>query len=77
MQGYKMNIIIVGDGKVGKTSILKRFDKRQFQPAHIRTIGVDFIQAQYKSKDDTEVAVKLWDTAGQDRFRNLTYQFYR
>ena len=72
-----MNIIIVGDGKVGKTSILKRFDKRQFQPAHIRTIGVDFIQAQYKAKDETEVQVKLWDTAGQDRFRNLTYQFYR
>ena len=21
--------------------------------------------------------VKLWDTAGQDRFRHLTYQFYR
>ena len=77
MQGYKMNIIIVGDGKVGKTSILKRFDKRQFQQAHIRTIGVDFITAQYKAKDDTEVQVKLWDTAGQDRFRNLTYQFYR
>ena len=72
-----MNIIIVGDGKVGKTSILKRFDKRQFQPQHIRTIGVDFIQAQYKAKDETEVQVKLWDTAGQDRFRNLTYQFYR
>ena len=72
-----MNIIIVGDGKVGKTSILKRFDKRQFQQQHIRTIGVDFIQAQYKAKDETEVQVKLWDTAGQDRFRNLTYQFYR
>ena len=77
MQSYKMNIIIVGDGKVGKTSILKRFDKRQFQQQHIRTIGVDFIQAQYKAKDETEVQVKLWDTAGQDRFRNLTYQFYR
>ena len=59
-----MSIIIVGDGKVGKTSILKRFDKRQFQPQHIRTIGVDFIATQYKSDDGTEVQVKLWDTAG-------------
>ena len=74
---HKMNIIIVGDGKVGKTSILKRFDKRQFQPQHIRTIGVDFISAAYKSPEGVDVQVKLWDTAGQDRFRNLTYQFYR
>ena len=69
----RMGIIIVGDGKVGKTSILQRFNKRQFQNQHIRTIGVDFIGTTYKAEDGSDVAVKLWDTAGQDRFRNLTY----
>ena len=72
-----MAIIIVGDGKVGKTSILKRFDKRQFVTQHIRTTGVDFIQTSYMSEQGSEIQVKLWDTAGQDRFRHLTYSFYR
>ena len=72
-----MAIIIVGDGKVGKTSILKRLDKRQFVSQYIRTTGVDFIQTTYTSEKGDEVRVKFWDTAGQDRFRNLTYSFYR
>ena len=61
---HRMSIIIIGDGKVGKTSLLKRFDKRQFQPQHIRTTGVDFIQTTYNSEEGHEIAVKLWDTAG-------------
>ena len=74
---HRMAIIIVGDGKVGKTSILKRFDKRQFVSQHIRTTGVDFIQTSYKAEQGEEVQVKIWDTAGQERFRHLTYSFYR
>ena len=72
-----MGIIIVGDMAVGKTSILKRFDKRKFTRHYVNTIGVDFILTQYISEQGSEVKVKLWDTAGQDRFRNLTYSFYR
>ena len=72
----KMNIMMIGDGAVGKTSILKWFDKRKFQQAHVRTVGLDFIKIN-KTIDGNEVEVKLWDTAGQERFKNLTYQFYK
>ena len=27
--------------------------------------------------DGNTIEVKVWDTAGQDRFRNLTYSFYK
>jgi GTPase SAR1 family protein len=38
-----MSIIIIGDGEVGKTSILRVYDKKKAPANHIRTIGVDFI----------------------------------
>jgi small GTP-binding protein len=63
MSKPRMNIMIIGDGKVGKTSILKMFDKKKFQQDHIKTIGVDFIKTSY-THDGQEIDVKLWDTAG-------------
>jgi len=59
----KMDIMIIGDGSVGKTSILKMFDKRQFSKSHIKTIGLDFIKTTYEA-DGHKLDVKLWDTAG-------------
>ena len=75
----KMDIIMIGDSQVGKTSMLKQFDKKQFNKEAISTIGVDYIFKKFKPKSDPEkeINVKVWDTAGQDRFRNLTYQMYR
>ena len=55
--------MMIGDGAVGKTSILKWYDKRKFQSAHVRTVGLDFIKIN-QTFDDTEVEIKLWDTAG-------------
>ena len=73
-----INLIILGDACVGKTSLLRRVDKRDFVPTHLKTIAVDFIKTQYHNEeDDKTVPVKIWDTAGQEKFRNITYQFYR
>lgn len=55
--------MILGDGAVGKTSILKQYNSQKFTNAHIKTIGVDFIQTKYQ-KGDQEFDVKIWDTAG-------------
>ena len=71
-----MSIIIIGDGEVGKTSILKYFDKGKAPSAHIRTVGVDYI-THLTQREGNDINVKLWDTAGQERFRTLTYQFYK
>lgn len=71
-----MNIIVIGDGEVGKTSILRYFDKRKAPQAHIRTVGIDYITHQ-TSREGHDLQVKMWDTAGQERFRTLTYQFYK
>ena len=37
--GSKLQIIILGDGAVGKTSILKMYAEGKYTPSHITTIG--------------------------------------
>ena len=64
--------MMIGDGTIGKTSILKWFDKRKFATNNIRTVGLDAIRIN-KLIDGNEIEVKLWDTAGQERFKNMTY----
>ena len=59
----KMHVMILGDGAVGKTSILKMYANQKFTNQHIKTLGVDFIQTTY-AKGDQSFDVKIWDTAG-------------
>ena len=74
----KLSIIILGDGAVGKTSLLKMYDEKKFQDAHMATLGLDFISKQYTPPNgDDSISVKIWDTAGQERFRTLTHSFYK
>ena len=74
MDGHarKLQIIMIGDGAVGKTSILKKYT-----PSHITTIGLDYITHKYETPSGETIPVKIWDTAGQERFKTITYSFYR
>jgi len=74
----RIHLIVLGDAAVGKTSLLRRLDKREFVPNHLKTIAVDYILTEYQNEeDDKRIQVKIWDTAGQEKFKNITYQFYR
>lgn len=78
MMQPKMNLIILGDAAIGKTSVLRNVEKREFVDSHLKTIAVDFVLTEYfNEEDDRRIPVKIWDTAGQEKFRNITYQFYR
>eukprot|EP01022_Parablepharisma_sp_SALTPOND_P020445 TRINITY_DN3733_c0_g1_i1.p1 TRINITY_DN3733_c0_g1~~TRINITY_DN3733_c0_g1_i1.p1 ORF type:complete len:230 (+),score=20.84 TRINITY_DN3733_c0_g1_i1:142-831(+) len=72
----KVQILTLGDGKVGKTSILKRYNEDAFTSHHLTTIGIDFITKDVRVGNDN-VTVKIWDTAGQERFRTITHTFYK
>ena len=61
----KINLIVLGDAAVGKTSLLRCVDKRPFESHHLKTIAVEFIKAEYfNEEDDKRVEAKIWDTAG-------------
>ena len=63
----KCNIIIIGDGSVGKTSLLNMYSDGTTPTAHMPTLGLDYIMKTYTPKDSTtgsSMQVKIWDTAG-------------
>mmetsp|Transcript_16922 Transcript_16922/g.30354 ORF Transcript_16922/g.30354 Transcript_16922/m.30354 type:complete len:205 (+) Transcript_16922:1992-2606(+) len=69
-------ILIIGDSNVGKTSVLLRYVDDAFNPEFNTTIGVDF-KISTLEVNGKVVKLQLWDTAGQDRFRNIVASYYR
>jgi small GTP-binding protein len=68
-------VVLVGDGNVGKTSLVRRFCEGKFEESRILTIGVDF-QVKTVQLGERTVRLSIWDVAGQDRFRAFRDQFY-
>jgi len=76
---YEMSIkvIIVGNGQVGKTSMMNRYTKGVMTDKYKKTIGTDFCEKDILLKNGETVKLMLWDTAGQEMFSQLTKQYYR
>ena len=70
-QKNNIQLILLGDGAVGKTSIIMQYKNKQFKNEHLATLGLDFVTKKLE-KDSKEYNIKIWDTAGQDRFRTMT-----
>ncbi|XP_031114406.1 ras-related protein RABA5b-like [Ipomoea triloba] len=73
---YLFKIVVIGDSAVGKSNLLSRFARDEFDSNSKTTIGVEF-QTQAVEVDGKEVKVQVWDTAGQERFRSVTSAYYR
>jgi small GTP-binding protein len=69
-------IVMVGDGGVGKTSLVRRYCENKFDESRIQTLGVDFQSHDVVVDTDTLVRLSIWDVAGQDRFSSFRDQFY-
>ncbi len=78
LKSRRMQIITLGDHMVGKTSLLKRFRDGSFSYLTSTTIGIDFVTKELLIPGTSDkVSVKIWDTAGQDRFHTITQSFYK
>ena len=61
--------IVLGDGAVGKTSLIKRFAEGRFEQSYKATIGADIYLTKYKIPPDIEAKIAIWDLAGQQQFK--------
>ncbi|XP_045474979.1 ras-related protein Rab-23 [Harmonia axyridis] len=71
-----LKVVIVGNGGVGKSSMIQRYCKGVFTKDYKKTIGVDFLERQIEV-DGEDVRLMLWDTAGQEEFDAITKAYYR
>lgn len=71
-----LKVILLGDGGVGKSSLMNRYVTNKFDAQLFHTIGVEFLNKDLEV-DGQFVTMQIWDTAGQERFRSLRTPFYR
>ena len=58
------NIILIGDGGVGKTTFIKKLLHQSFDPKYVATLGLEVHPVNF---DDN--VFNVWDCAGQEKFR--------
>jgi len=64
-------ILLVGNGRVGKTAALTRFIDDRFPAKYQRTMGADYLSKKI-IVDDIKVTLQVWDTAGNEIFSMLS-----
>lgn len=73
---FLYRVILIGDSGVGKSNLISRYTKNEFDVSSQATIGVDFSNRNVKI-DSKTIKAQIWDTAGQDRFKSISQAFYR
>jgi small GTP-binding protein len=76
MVHYSCKVVMLGEGGVGKTSLIRRYVKHTFTHDYITTVGSNFLIKKIKLDDESRMTMQLWDISGQDSFRNVRPQYY-
>ncbi|EAS06046.1 Rab-family small GTPase (macronuclear) [Tetrahymena thermophila SB210] len=71
-----IKIIVVGEQNVGKTCILARYSRDQFDTTCPPTLGMDFQSKLLEYKGKT-IRLQLWDIAGQERYNSVSKLYVR
>lgn len=74
---YNFKVVLLGEGCVGKTSIVLQYVEGQYNSEHITTIQASFLNKKLQLPTGDEVLLNIWDTAGQERFHALSPIYYR
>jgi len=73
---YVFKILLLGDGAVGKTSLLRRFIDNTFDPDYQSSIGVQFMTREVRFEDKS-VKLVIWDIAGQSKHTTYRHLYYK
>ena len=68
---FLFKVCLLGDGGVGKTTLLRRFIENKFYIDAKLTIGVDILNKTLNFGEDIECRLSIWDFGGQERFRSF------
>jgi len=73
---FRFKISVIGDGRVGKTTLIKKFTQGSFESDYIKTIGAQ-VSIYDKEIDGDSIKLIFWDIAGQKDFQFLQPSFYK
>lgn len=72
----RFKVVLLGEGRVGKTSILLRYIKGEYTHRQVSTLQASYLDKRL-TVGSTSVQLSIWDTAGQERFHALGPIYYR
>ncbi|XP_069734970.1 ras-related protein Rab-25 isoform X2 [Phaenicophaeus curvirostris] len=73
---FVFKVVLIGESGVGKTNLLSRFTRNEFNHDSRTTIGVEF-STRTITVGNAVVKAQIWDTAGLERYRAITSAYYR
>ncbi|CAN8254540.1 unnamed protein product [Cochlearia groenlandica] len=76
-KNLRVKLVLLGDSGVGKSCIVLRFVRGQFDATSKVTVGASFLSQTIALQDSTTVKFEIWDTAGQERYSALAPLYYR
>jgi small GTP-binding protein len=72
----RKKVVLLGETGVGKTTICRWLQSREFQSDIQPTVGAGFTLLEWRL-NGIDVSLEVWDTAGQERFRAIIHTYYR
>ena len=73
---FQFKVVLLGEGCVGKTSVVVRYVQNSFNEKHLTTLQASFLMKKLNIAGK-RVELAIWDTAGQERFHALGPIYYR
>ena len=73
---YLFKVVLIGDSGVGKSNLLSRFTRTEFNLESKSTIGVEFATKSIQTEGKT-IKAQIWDTAGQEKYHSMAPMYYR
>ena len=77
-------VVLIGNTAVGKTSLFKKLTTGEFNEKNISTIGMDkkSLPTEIEVNENNQIVKKqidisLVDTAGEERFRSITKNYFK
>lgn len=76
LKNYTFKMVVLGYYSVGKSSLVLKYVKGEFNPNEESTIGASFLTKTVFTQD-CSIKFEIWDTAGQERYNSLIPMYYR
>lgn len=73
----RVKLVLLGDTGVGKSCLVLRYVRGQFDSGSKVTIGAAYMSHSTTLDTGATVRFEIWDTAGQERYRSLAPLYYR
>ncbi len=79
-KNIKRKILLLGDGEVGKTSLIRKYVLDKFDDKYIATIGAKVTKKELKITTDDEkfyITLMIWDILGQKDYKSIQTRSYK